>query len=424
MWLRRSAALALYVSAATYSSIAPPPLQGQDSILLTRQEARALALESGPRFLAVRATGEAARGAARMDRTYPFNPTAEIKGVEAVDPGGWGDYEAVLSQEIEWAGQWLVRRKAGTQAQEAAVFDEGEGLRALLLELDRAFFQLRATEERARVSQEGAELARSLREAVQAQLREGQISALEMNLANIEAGRAEAKALASRNELRRAQMELRALLGLPPTAEIRTRESPDNPLFDPSDPEALAESALAQRPDVQAARAREEEARTRRKLASLDAIPSVDLGAVAKRGAADSDPTYGLRISLAVPLWNRGQGKREESRALEELRQAELRDLELRVQGEVMTALEAYQTATEELEIFTASVLLPARENRALLQSAYEAGRFDLPTVLLLQTQLVDSEIEYWGSWYRQREAMAWAEAAIGGIPGTSEPDS
>ena len=183
------------------------------------------------------------------------------------------------------------------------------------------------------------------------------------------------------------------------------------------------ESALAQRPDVQAARAREEEARTRRKLASLDAIPSVDLGAVAKRGTADSDPTYGLRISLAVPLWNRGQGKREESRALEELRQAELRDVELRVEGEVLTALQAYQTATEELEIFTANVLLPARENRALLQRAYEAGRFNLPTVLLLQTQLVDSELEYWGSWYRQREAMAWAEAAIGAIPGLSEPD-
>ena len=95
MWLRRSAALALYLSAATYSSIAPPPLQGQESILLTRQEARALALESGPRFQAVKAMGEAARGAARTDRTYPFNPTAEIKGVEAVDPGGWGDYEAV-----------------------------------------------------------------------------------------------------------------------------------------------------------------------------------------------------------------------------------------------------------------------------------------------------------------------------------------
>jgi len=407
-------ALVALFTPATFSA----QVAAQEAVQLTRQEARALAMESGPRFLAARAKGSAARGAARTDRVYPFNPRAEIKGAEAVDPGGWGDYEAVISQEIEWAGQWLVRRNAGSRAMEAARQDERDALRNLFLDLDLAFYGLVAAEERFRVSQEGAELAGNLREAVQTQLREGQVSALEMNLASIEAGRAEARALAARNNLKRAQQALRDILGLEATSPVMTREAAaELPAFETSDLSAVVEAAMARRPDVQAARAREEEARSRRRLAGMALIPNVELGAVAKRGAAGSDPTYGLRIAFPIPLWNWNQGQREEFRALEDLAQVERLDAELRVQGEVLTALEAYRTATEELELFTESVLLPAQENRDLLQAAFRAGRFDLPTTLLLQSQLVDSELAYWDSWIRQREAQAAAEAAIGDIP-------
>jgi cobalt-zinc-cadmium efflux system outer membrane protein len=362
--------------------------------------------------------GDAARGVARTDRIYPFNPSLQVKGVEAVDPGGWGDYEAILSQDIEWAGQWFVRRSAGAHAQDAAAFEEWDVLGSLLLDLDRAFFRLKAAEERFRVSQEGAQLAADLRVAVQNQLREGQVSALEMNLANIEAGRAEAGALAARNELQRAQQDLRGLLGLEAETTIETRnaESVEAP-FDASDPEALVQRALAQRPDILAAESREREAQAREKLASLEAVPNLELGAVARRTTTDADPTYGLRISLPLPLWNRGQGERERSEALMDVAHFERRDLELRTRGEVLTALEAFRTATEELEVFRTSVLLPAQENRGLLQRAFQAGRWDLPTTLLLQTQLVDSELAYWESWLRQKEALAEAEWAIGLLP-------
>ena len=96
------------------------PATAQESVLLTRAEARVLALESAPPFQAARAAGEAARGAARTDRVYPCNPTAEWKGVETLDPGGSENYEAVVSQQIEWAGQWWVRRNAGAMAMDAA----------------------------------------------------------------------------------------------------------------------------------------------------------------------------------------------------------------------------------------------------------------------------------------------------------------
>ncbi len=418
MRLRKSFVLPVILLAAAEASLAPPQLRGQDLMRLTREEARALALESGPRFRAARAAGDAARGAARTDRVYPFNPTAEWKGVEAVDPGGRDNYEAVFSQQIEWAGQWLVRRSAGGKGILAASHEEANALRGLLLEVDVAFFGLRAATERALVADEGAELARGLRESVQAQLREGQVSTLEMNLASIEAARAEAQALASRNDLFRAGQTLREILGLSAGILVEAAEaSSGSSGIDVSDPGALVRTALSRRPDVQAALAREEEAEKKNRLAALEVIPNLDVGAVLDRGGPDQDRTLGLRISLPIPIWNRNQGNRERAGAEQTLRQEERRDVELRAEGEILSSLEGYRIATEELDLFTTGVLGPAQENRQLLRQAYEAGRYDLPTTLLLQTQLIGAELSYWEVWLRQRTSLAALEAAVGGVP-------
>ncbi|TFH64023.1 MAG: hypothetical protein E4G90_08935, partial [Gemmatimonadales bacterium] len=240
MWIRRSATLVIALMAATHTSVVSTPLEGQESLLLTRQEARALALESGPRFLAARATGEARRGVSRADQIYPFNPALEWKAVGAVDPGGTDDYEAVFSQELEWAGQWLVRRSAAGKGIEAASQDESDALRSLLLEVDVAFYRLLSARERARTTGEGAQLARGLRESVQAQLREGQVSTLEMNLASIDAARAEAQALAAHNDLALARQAFRDLLGLSAETLVDIAEDTSEELrIDVSDPAAL-----------------------------------------------------------------------------------------------------------------------------------------------------------------------------------------
>ena len=176
------------------------------------------------------------------------------------------------------------------------------------------------------------------------------------------------------------------------------------------------ELALAQRPDILAGLAQEEVARKERQLASREAIPNLNIGAVLDRGASDAETTYGLRVSLPIPLWNRNQGRREEARAMEDLRRIQRQGLELRVRGEVLTALDEYRTTTEELELLSANVLEPSRETRGLLQQAFEAGQINLPTTLLLQTQQVGAELAYWETWLRQRTALAELEAAVGEV--------
>ncbi len=84
------------------------------------------------------------------------------------------------------------------------------------------------------------------------------------------------------------------------------------------------------------------------------------------------------------------------------------------MRAEVASSLEAYASAWEELEFLDTQVLRPARENHQLLETAYTAGRLDLPTALLLRTQLLDAELGYWDVWLAARAAYATLQAAVG----------
>ncbi|MGH7504673.1 MAG: hypothetical protein ACRELX_03445, partial [Longimicrobiales bacterium] len=110
---RRSiAALALLLAASCaparlVAQVAPP-----DTIRLTLAEAQRLSLERSPSFLADREEREIARGELRQARVLLPNPQIEIEAPGAATDGGFGRYEAALSQEIEWAGQRGLRMDA------------------------------------------------------------------------------------------------------------------------------------------------------------------------------------------------------------------------------------------------------------------------------------------------------------------------
>jgi outer membrane protein TolC len=120
---------------------------------------------------------------------------------------------------------------------------------------------------------------------------------------------------------------------------------------------------------------------------------------------------------LPIPFWNREGGLREAAAAEETRALAVRAETELRVHTEVLAALESYASARQELALLEDRVLLPARSNQRLLETAYDAGRLDLPTALLLRGQLLDAELEYWNAWLAERSARATLRATIGEDP-------
>jgi len=84
---------------------------------------------------------------------------------------------------------------------------------------------------------------------------------------------------------------------------------------------------------------------------------------------------------------------------------------------ELATARDWLAAAEQALAIYRSDVLEPVRVNRRLLERAREAGRLDLPTTLLLQRQLLESELAFWDAWLEERSARAELLAASGGGP-------
>ncbi|KPK80986.1 MAG: hypothetical protein AMS25_08110 [Gemmatimonas sp. SM23_52] len=395
-----------------------------DTLVLDLDAARRIGLASSPQIVAARAQIAGARGDRRQAGVYRFNPEFQLKVSSLIDPGNLGSFEGLLTQEFEWAGQWGLRKSAADHGVSVAEGRALDVVRMTVYDIDVAYFRSVAAARRLEVRGLGLELSRRFLEAVRIQLWEGEVSTLEVNLAEIEAGRARAADRSARRALSMALLELTRTLGLPPEQSVRIVDDgaggPDPRLLDL---DSLVMLALASRPDLTATAAEVARAQANRRLATRGAFPNLRISAVAERGSVDEDVSWGLRVGLPLPLWNRNQGLRDGGRAEESRAEAQRAAIELQVRMEVASCLEAYSSASEELEIFDAQVLRPARANQQLLENAYAAGKLDLPTALLLRTQLLEAELGYWDAWLAERTALAALRAAVGDVPTELRPE-
>ncbi|MCL4866619.1 MAG: hypothetical protein KJZ47_12060, partial [Gemmatimonadales bacterium] len=159
------------------------------------------------------------------------------------------------------------------------------------------FYRALAAERRLSVARDALVLTDRLMSAVRTQLTEGEVSTMEANLAEIEAGRSRARVLAARREATSASLELKALLGLTPETPIRLAGAGGPPaalgeeLPPPvMDEDALVALALSRRPDLMASAEAVREIETLTTLARRSAFPNLRLGAALERAEGDGSP--------------------------------------------------------------------------------------------------------------------------------------
>ena len=402
------------VSAQVHAGTAPSGVT-TDTVVLSLGAAQQLALRRNPDFLADRREIAIAQGQFRQARTYALNPDISATVPGAVSGGEVGEYEVTLMQEVEWAGQWGLRSGAARLGVERAEHGVRNAARTTLTAVSRAYLEALAADRRFGVSTAVLELNERLLSATRTQLREGEISALEANLAEIEFGRARARVLAARRDAESTALELKRIAGLADGVPLRLV---DDSTVAP-DPRTLAADsllavALLRRPDLAASGAAVRQLEALRRLAGREGIPNLRVGVVADRDAPGDPSRLGIGIGLALPLWNRSRGLVAERLARAEQAVLQLQATELRVRSDVTAAVRQYASASEETAVYEASVLRPARENQALLDTAYRAGKVNLPTLLLLRNQLLDAELGYWDAWLARRTALIALQAATG----------
>ena len=378
----------------------------RDTLHLTLADARGLAFRTNPDLTASRLDVEVARGEFRQASVlFRSNPTLEYYA----DARSGNGPEGLIAQEVEIFGQRGARRGAGRAGIARAAAGVQNTARLTLGETDRLFYRLIAAGRRRDLAAEVFGLNQRLTDVVQRQLDAGKVSRLEFNLATVELGRSQARALAAGRERDQVALDLARFLGVPPGTYVVP--VPDSTVPLPRDTlrldlDSLTALALARRPDLAEREAAARQAAAAAAAASREGLPNLSLRLLSEERADGAGQALRPGVGVSVPLFNRNRGTVQSQRALARQAGLQLTGLERRVQSEVARAVRGYENATAEVAVLESAVLPAARENRRLLETAYREGKVGLPVLLLIRNQVIDAELEYWAAWLAAREAL------------------
>lgn len=416
----------------------PEPATG-DTAILTLRQARRLALSNNPSILAEHRAVAIALGRLQQVRPIAMNPELEFRAPEAGSTGTIGEYEFTLRQPLELFGQRGLRIRAATAGVRQAEAGASDTSRRIMADVGDAFYFALAAQQRLGVVAELFGLSQQLVAITRIQAGEGEISQMDANLAEIEVGRAGARKLAAEREATAARLALQQLIGWAPARPIRLEaDSTDFAVPSLASVDSLVSVALERRPDLRAEAETVAQQAQLTRLTRREAIPMPTVGAFVERQDRAArvvggnlvreleSPRIGLGLTLPLPLFQRNQGAQAEQRARTE--QAALRQQakEIAIRIEVVDALHAFRSAVEEVAVFERDVLRPARATQSLLDTAFQAGKVALPTLLLLRNQLLDAELGYWEAWLAAHRAMVDLSSATAAfdttLPEPSEP--
>jgi outer membrane protein, heavy metal efflux system len=175
---------------------------------------------------------------------------------------------------------------------------------------------------------------------------------------------------------------------------------------------ALIETALRERPDVQAADLEVQAATERLALENARVKPDVAPFVGYKRVGADNTVMFGV----AVPLKIRDRNQAGVYRA-EVDRKAAMTLLEVAKShtiAEVKAAYEAFRAARDQVQTFRDELLNQADESRSIALAAYEEGATQLLSVLEAQRTRAEVRQQYFHTLFDYQVSISELELAVG----------
>jgi cobalt-zinc-cadmium efflux system outer membrane protein len=264
-----------------------------------------------------------------------------------------------------------------------------------------------------------------------ARVREGEAAPFEQGLLQVEIGRLESDRLLFENQVTRALLELKTLAGMSLDEPLRLSGDLSAPPVTTSLAE-VTERALAERPDLKAARREEKLGEAEVRLARAEAIPNLigfaryarvssrfDQFGLSGAGALvpirDTDNLLTAGVSITLPTRNRNQGNIQAAVARGEAAQLRRQFIEQVVRREVNAAYSRYETARRALEIFDQRVIGQSQNNLRVIWAAYSLGELRLFDVINEQRRLIDTQKAYTDVLKEYYLAQVELERAVGG---------
>lgn len=370
----------------------PAPRSRAEALVLSLEQALALARERAPVLLSAGERIDEARG--RLTGAQPLlheNPELEAAAGPRLQNNRTPlAAEVGVSQGLELAGQRGARIDAAEAGVERTSADRDDALRRLLRDVAIAFHRLQESEEQQRVALRAEALTAELARSSERRYRADEVAYLDVNVSKASVASARAQSREAAAQVAVARGDLGLLLGLADTQGLATQ----GPLRAASVPElAVLLGRLDERADLRALRAELAEAEANTRLARAESWPDVAVGASYERDDPDDVVLAGLTLEL--PVFDRGQGSRAVADARVRRLRRELAVERTAAEVQLATAYTVYrEREAAALELETGALPL-LDENEKLVHRSYEAGQIGLADLVVLRRETLALRSEY-----------------------------
>ncbi len=408
--------------------------QTQDGGVAVRslQELVEEAVKRNPDLLAARQRMAEAQGLLRQAGMRP-NPAIDVSvanGDILASPGE-RQFEVAYSHIFELGGKRSRRVDVAHIAATLAGLEIANRERLLRAEVKLRYVEALAAMRNFGNARRLLELNRKSYELAQARTRQGEGSPLEQGLLQVEVNRIDSDRLLFESQAERAVLDLKLLAGLDQGGTLQIGEPLAPPLVTIG-LDHLLDQALAQRPDIQAARVEERLTDAEVSLARTQASPDLvatgryaqvqsrfDQYGYAQPGGPltllrDKDNVLTAGVSISLPIRNRNQGNIEAAVARNRAARLRRDALERSVRQEVRASVNRYQAARRALDVFDQGVVRQSQENLRIVRGAYDLGELRLLDVITEQRRLLETQRAYTDLLRDTNIAITELERAVG----------
>ncbi len=329
-----------------------------------------------------------------------------------VDPRFGPAIYVTVQQLIETAGKRRLRTESSVLGAEAAESDLRDAARTLSQGVRRAHYGLLLAQKRVEVSQSQFDHVTELVKANKARLALGDISERDLARIQVEAAKVASELDQAGAELEKARAQLAVLLAWPKDSEQLSAADrwPDGDAFrNHTSLDAATAAALDQRPDLQAARLRQQQAKKDMELAKAEAIPNVtvsagfghDWGNMVTNAAT-------LSLHVPMPIFYQNEGQIAQAGIRSNDAEVAIRRTENTTRAEVATALAAWQATDAVVHRLETEVIKRAEYIRDSAEYAYSQGGTDIIDLIQAQRDFRAALFDYFQA--QANRAYAYAD--------------
>lgn len=357
---------------------------------MTLAEVLTRAREQAPRVVSARLALDEARarltGASMKVRNNP-ELDAWVGNRSGADDR-FTDFAFGLAQGFEPGARRSARLAGAHAAMAQGTAGVEEMTRTALRDAAAAYHRAVHAGDRITLLNRAYELASGVYAAVDRRYKAGDVAVLDVNIARASLARVRAEREGAEAAKALALGELRQLLGLDDAAAVEGSLSAPAPAD-----LAVALQTAAGRPELRALDAAIQEAEAELRLGASFAKP--DYGVGVRYSQEEGDRILLGGVTIALPLFSKGQEQRAAGSARAVRLRAELDAARARIDGDVRAAFDSYTRRLSALRILEADAIPGLDENEQLTTRSFEAGQIGLPDLLLIRRETLETRVQY-----------------------------